>query len=602
MISCLTEYALNHDLQPEPGFKSQQVKWIIALDERGKFIEVLELGDAGNPRNKGTEFRKCPDLSQPEMIAGGETRSKFLVENVDVISSITDPDEPRSSADKAFKKFVFFNNLLRGASIAVPSLELVARCLEDQAALSNIQEALKKLKAKSTDKMTFRVGSLIPLEMDTWHDWWRDFRRDLASSISRNTSKTSKRPNKKPSSDLMRCMVTGELVTPVRTHPKIERLSDVGGIASGDVLVGFDKDAFCSYGLSQAENASMGENAVAAYRAALNHLIKDNGHSLGKAKIIHWFKKRVVDEDDPFNFLMDPPEVEELLAGRSLKHLLSSIKDGLHVDFLQNQFFAIILSGAGGRVMIRDWIQGDFSQLVLNISNWFDDLSIIQRDGSGLAKRPKFISVLGATSRTLEDVQPSTATKMWNAAIRNEPIPEYAAIKALMRSKIDIINNSQINHSQMGLMKAYNLRKQRKEGGTLMNDDLKPVLNKSHPEPAYQCGRLMAVLAMLQRRALGDISAGFVQRYYAAASSTPALILGRLTRISQFHLNKLDTGLARYYETMIAEIWGRIRDTVPRTLTLEAQTIFALGYYQQIADSRSGKATESTEKEGNDNE
>lgn len=135
-----------------------------------------------------------------------------------------------------------------------------------------------------------------------------------------------------------------------------------------------------------------------------------------------------------------------------------------------------------------------------------------------------------------------------------------------------------------------------------MNDDLKPVLNKSHPEPAYQCGRLMAVLAMLQRRALGDISAGFVQRYYAAASSTPALILGRLTRISQFHLNKLDTGLARYYETMIAEIWGRIRDTVPRTLTLEAQTIFALGYYQQIADSRSGKATESTEKEGNDNE
>ncbi|MDD2629628.1 MAG: type I-C CRISPR-associated protein Cas8c/Csd1 [Limnochordia bacterium] len=40
------------------------------------------------------------------------------------------------------------------------------------------------------------------------------------------------------------------------------------------------------------------------------------------------------------------------------------------------------------------------------------------------------------------------------------------------------------------------------------------------------------------------MGAGVVQRYYASASSTPALVLGRLTRTSQYHLDKLDAGLA----------------------------------------------------------
>ena len=36
----------------------------------------------------------------------------------------------------------------------------------------------------------------------------------------------------------------------------------------------------------------------------------------------------------------------------------------------------------------------------------------------------------------------------------------------------------------------------------------------------------MALLAAIQEVALGDVGAGVVQRYYAAASTTPALVLG----------------------------------------------------------------------------
>lgn len=133
-----------------------------------------------------------------------------------------------------------------------------------------------------------------------------------------------------------------------------------------------------------------------------------------------------------------------------------------------------------------------------------------------------------------------------------------------------------------------------------MADDLKSYLNEEHPHAAYHCGRLMAVLAALQRAALGDVGAGVVQRYFSAASSTPALVLGRLTRNSQAHLNKLTGGLSYWYEEKIAAIWGRIKDTIPKTLTLEEQSLFALGYYQQMADMRkktSGTATKQN-KEG----
>ena len=120
-------------------------------------------------------------------------------------------------------------------------------------------------------------------------------------------------------------------------------------------------------------------------------------------------------------------------------------------------------------------------------------------------------------------------------------------------------------------------------------------LNKDHPEPAYHCGRLLAMLASLQRAALGDVGAGVVQRYYMAASQTPGLTLGRLVGNAKNHLSKLEGGLAYWFEDRIAEIWSRIEDNVPKTLDLEKQTLFALGYYQQIAANRAGKNNDAHE-------
>jgi CRISPR-associated protein Csd1 len=74
-------------------------------------------------------------------------------------------------------------------------------------------------------------------------------------------------------------------------------------------------------------------------------------------------------------------------------------------------------------------------------------------------------------------------------------------------------------------------------------------------------------------------------------------VLGRLIRLAQYHISKLDKGLAYWYNTRIADILARIPDGLPVTLTLEEQSLFALGYYQQIAADRSRTSTNNTKNE-----
>lgn len=70
------------------------------------------------------------------------------------------------------------------------------------------------------------------------------------------------------------CPITGRPTIPTATVPPISGLSVVGGHAQGDALICFDKDAFCSYGLKQAANAPVSEEAFAGVKAALDELLK----------------------------------------------------------------------------------------------------------------------------------------------------------------------------------------------------------------------------------------------------------------------------------------------------------------------------------------
>jgi CRISPR-associated protein Csd1 len=570
MLGSLVRYARSHDLVAEPGFAPKVIRWGLVCDPDGRFLQVLQLAE--DPKSPGLIFRKCPELSQPEIKRGGPGCRHFLADSADVVTLLTD-GEPDA---KLLAKHAYFTGLLRRAAETLPVLAGIADTLEDPDSLAEIRSQLQDRKAKPTDKVTFSVLGASPpylVDSELWHDWWRRFRRGLAPP--RKAASGADAPQ-------ARCLASGDLVEPAPTHPKIAGLADVGGLAMGDVLASFKQESFCSYGLTQAANAPVSEEIAAEYRAALNHLLREESQRLAGVKVVHWFKNRIPREDDPLAFLTDEA-TEEADAQQRARELLQALQTGVRPDLLDNRYFILTLSGASGRVMVRDWIEGQFEELARSVDRWFSDLSIVRRDGNGLARPPKLLAVLGALVRDLDELPPPLQAAMWHAAVRRQPIPRQAMTRALARLKVDVVTDQSLNHARVGLLKAFLIR----EGDLAMQ----PNLNEGHPDPAYHCGRLMAMLAALQYRALGDVGAGVVQRYYAAASATPALVLGRLVRTAQFHLDKLDRGLARWHEGRIADTFGRIEQAIPATLSLERQTVFALGYYQQIAADRASTKT-----------
>ena len=591
MLELLANYAVQHGLDLGPGFAAKEIRWAIAIGSKG-LPTVIPLGDTESKRNRGQSFHACPDLSQPEMKKGGVTKSHFLADTADVVALYLKGNESAKKLESVKTKHAYFIDLLRQASTATPELAVAADCLDNPHSLEQIQKDFTDNKVKLTDKVTFAFTDrepVYPLDSDSWHGWWKEFRESL-NAPHKADSQRSRKKGPPP----MRCFITGDLTEPVKTHLKINGLSDVGGLAMGDSLASFKQDAFCSYGLIQAANVATSEAAASSYRTALNHLIKENGRRLAGVKVVHWFKGRVEAEDDPYPWLSDPPEDQERNAQHRAMKLLESIRSGERPDLATNYYYAIALSGQSGRVMVRDWIEGPFEELVSNVKAWFDDLEVVRRDGDGTTNPPKFMAVLGGMVRDLKDVPAPFQTQMWRVAARNAPIPRQAIALALHRERVEVIDkDTPPNHARMGLLKAYHIRK----GDNYMQTHL----NENHPEPAYHCGRLMAVLANLQRRALGDVGAGVVQRFYAAASTTPSLVLGRLIRTSQFHLNKLEVGLARWYENKIANILDQIKDQFPKALQLDQQSLFALGYYQQMAADRSRSNTTTKDKE-DDNE
>lgn len=583
MLNELVRYAQSNLSGSEPGFTTRTVRWLAELSPDGYLVNVLPLGD-----DKGEQTPKCPEMHN--MNAGG--RAHFLVETLQTIALLSKPNEDPKKLAGSCEKQVFFTGMVQQASKVASAIQPLASFLENTEQIELLRDRLAAEKAKPTDWLRWRVAGVDPLQQIEVLDWWRGWREaDQAKGKADEKPKRGKAAQESlldSASVGMVCFLTGEALEPVATQPKIAGLSGVGGLGTGDVIAGFDKAAFCSFGLEQASNAAMGEKPVRECVDALNHLIKNHSRKLANTLVVHWFKDAIKPEDDPLAFLFEPPELTEAAAQNSARQLLASLRTGQRGIIGNNRYFAMTVSGAAGRVMVRDWMEGSFEDLVARVDQWFSDLEIVARDGSKTAHDPKFLAVCGSIMRDLKDLPAPTATTFWRVALAGLPIPQPFIAQALARFRADLIDDKPFNHARMGLIKAYFIRK----GG---DHQMSAYLNKEHPEAAYQCGRLLAILAGLQRSALGDVGAGVVQRYYVAASQTPGLTLGRLFNNAKNHLNKLEGGLAFWYEDQIAEIMSRIQDRIPSTLNLDQQSLFALGYYQQIAANRAGKSNDTNE-------
>ena len=583
MLHELIRYARITGIDSEPGFKPKWVRWLLVFDRDGKFVSVVDFKDDSS--KKGREFAKCPDLSQGEMVSSGSRH--FLVDSTDKVALLV-KDEV---TERDIVHHASYVGLLTAAAVAIPPLGLIATTLDDEGSLTEIRRVLKDLKAKPTDSCTIGMmdGALPKIFVDEsdWHDWWRNYRESLA--VGKQAAKSSYAENQ------MRCFLSGKMIEPAATQNKVTGLSDVGGLATGDVLSSFDKDSFGHYGFAKGENAAMSVEMVKLVTDSLNHLLGSRSRRMCGTKVVYWYSRPMAAEDDLlsqdiFGDLVagdsgdaeaDDPSQQEVLAAESrASQLLDAIRSGQRSDLLNCEYYSLTISGNSGRVIIRDWMQGSFEELATHVKRWFDDLSIIARDGKSTIQKHKFAAVLGAMVRDLRDMPAPTVATLWRAALAGAPIPPPLAAQVLARVRMDVIGDQAARHARLGFLRAFLIR-----NSHLALSEMKTAVDDSIDDPAYLCGRIMAVLAAIQHEALGPVGAGVVQRYYAAASSTPALVLGRLVRTAQVaHLTKKDTKpLLRHFENQMRDLWCRMKTSPPTTLTLEQQTLFALGFYQQQA-------------------
>ena len=575
MLKALYDYARRMNLTLPAGYAEKTIKAFLCLTKDGHFVGVRI--------DEGNLFR-CPDIGS---LANGTDKSNLLVEKYSVVF----PPEPTP-------KSRFFREGMKDLGGMEPLAEICWKVLEDPQCCADMATALEQHKIKPMDRISFLVESTYLVECPTVVSWWETYRQQFQKPVK--------------GEELSLCLITGQPTSPMATVPKSTGLAVVGGHSSGDALICFDKPAFCSYGLKKSANAPVSEEAFAQVKIALDTLLKD-APPLAGMKFVHWYDKPLAkpsldllppifgnmlseeDEEDEEGEDNLSPETEQAAirqARREADRLVESVESGQAVTDLPNRYYILLLSGANGRVMVRQFTQGSYAELKASLDRWYADLELINRHGTRPLKPVKltarFICLLKRQSSNkkvferLRDELPGLTTPVFHAILHGTLLPDSVAVRALQNIRSQMLTEESDGKDLMvpdpiscQWLKVWLIRNQKEAF-------LMPEYNPNHPNPAYQIGAMVAVYAALQQQAYPDVNVTVVQRFFASAQQTPALVLGRLAKMSTHHLAKLEKPAAKAYEARLADISARIGE-IPTVLALPEQSLFALGYYQMSA-------------------
>ena len=392
------------------------------------------------------------------------------------------------------------------------------------------------------------------------------------------------------------CLVSGEVAPVARLHPAIKGVN--GAQSSGASIVSFNLDAFTSYAKSQGDNAPVSESAAFAYTTALNYLLRRGEHNrqrlqVGDASVVFWAEaadaKQASAAEDLFATLLSPPADDASEAAR-VRAVLERIAKGCPVaDLAPNlepgtRMYVLGLAPNASRLSVRFWQVDTLGVLAGRIAQHAEDLHL---EPLPWRTEPSVYRLVLATVPHREGAKPKADDAInivigetMRAILSGGPYPRSLLANTIMRFRAD----GDISGLRVALCKGVLARERRRDIRT-SEEEIPVSLDKQSTQPGYLLGRLFAVLENVQRAALGSqVNATIRDRFYGAASATPASIFPVLLRNTQNHLGKLRKermGQAVNLEKDIREIVGGLPDQFPRSLKIEDQGRFAIGYYHQ---------------------
>ena len=544
LLEKLIEYSERLDLPPSL-YAEGPVRYWINLDAQGRFLPpMVDTADPSSPRTRRGQRRMLP-----QVVRSSGIRPLLLADKADYTLGFV-ADEKRASRARACHEA--YINLAQRCfdETQEPDVEAVLNFLRnDPADLVQLDESFDP-----SGIISFQVDGRAVIDDPAVQTFWATMNDD-------------------PDAPAMQCLVCGNQ-RPVQERLQAKVKGIPGGQAAGTSLISANAAAFESYGLTASLISPTCSKCGEGFTRGINELLSgtQTRFASGDSVFIFWTK-----EETEFNFLsaLEDPDPTQVRA------LLESAQTGRPSEVDDEPFYALSLSASGGRAVVRDWLDSTVGQVRKNLAAWFQG----QRIAAGYDGEQRYYGLRAlafATVREPRDLPVTTTRSLTHAVFSGNALPMDIMARAVRRNRAE----QGVARPRAALIKLVLL------GETADHEEEYMVqLDSNNTDPAYLCGRLLAVLEEAQREAIRGLNTSLVDRFYGTASSAPLSVFPTLVRGSRAHLSKLrrDNPGAHF------AIDGRMEDILtkvtaeqgfPKSLNLKEQGVFALGYYHQRAHNR----------------
>lgn len=378
---------------------------------------------------------------------------------------------------------------------------------------------------------------------------------------------------------IVQCLITGKTTPLERTHPLIKGVA--GAQSSGASLVSFNGKAFESYGHEQGANAPVGKYAAFAYTTALNTLLNDSRHCrrIGDTTVVCWAENAgTAAADLGIWALFDEPEG---LQEEDVSRALSDLAQGKPVQWAEEKLqpeqhlYFLGLAPNAARLSVRFFLRDNLQTFSRHIRTHQEALEIV---------RPAFDTRKNLSLRSLawetvnkNDRTPAPSPQLGGDLLRAVLTGGRYPATLLNGVTLRIRAENEITRGRAAILKAYYTRN---EPNHPIQEVLTVELNEQSNYLPYVLGRIFSLLEAIQEKAINPETT-IKDRYFNSACATPGVVFPTLIKLSQKHLQKLDTGSAVYYSKQLAELMGKISQEFPARMTLPEQGAFEIGYYHQ---------------------
>ena len=391
------------------------------------------------------------------------------------------------------------------------------------------------------------------------------------------------------------CLISGKRAKIAELHePAIKGIP--GAQTPSAMLVSFNWDVANSYGKKRGMNAPVSEESANQYCVALNALLANDSHRfrIGDTTVVFWTGAKTAIEGELSKMfeLADNADgsAQDVAKLARVQSFLKNLRDAgtpqtaLAGDYAGDDagtpFFMLGLSPNAARLAVRFWHAGTLGRFLENLREHHRAMRIQRRHSK--FNDPEFIPlwlILRQTARDADGIPPLMGGALLRAVIENLPYPESLIRLIINRIRTEERGNKErVNYVQASVLKAF-LTRNKKQKITMS-------LDKSNTTPAYLLGRLFAVLEKAQAEAIHDANSTIRERFYASASATPRAVFPIILRTFPHWIAKLEKGREIFFSKLVQEIIDGINSGIgfPAHLNLEAQGLFAIGYYQQMQD------------------